>query len=109
MTLPLLVNIFHALLIGPFLIYVGMIKPPQPWVYYALLTVGILIAIKFIVSLIMNKNDWYVVHLILFAPLLIYAGIKQKESPNIVFSLLLAVGCAALGYHVIRIMQKVMQ
>lgn len=102
----LIVNIVHALVIGPALIYIGLVKPTQTWIYYTLLAVGVLIAAKFIYSLIKQKNDWYMVHLALFAPLLIYVGIKQKDTPNIGFALMLALGCAASGYHIIRLMQK---
>jgi presenilin-like A22 family membrane protease len=102
----LIVNIVHALVIGPVLIYIGLVKPTQTWIYYILLAVGILIAVKFVYSLIKQKNDWYIIHLALFAPLLIYVGIRKNDTPNIGFALMLALGCAASGYHIIRLMQK---
>jgi hypothetical protein len=43
--------------------------------------------------------------MLMFASLLMYVGIwriMKKDVPHVAYSLLLAVGIAALGYHLIR-------
>lgn len=100
------VRILHILLIGPLLMYVGLMKPAQTWVYYALGTLGLGIFIRFLwefaSSKLSQRSVWYVLHFTLFAGLLLVAAWYGPTAPQIVFSLLLAVGVAALGYHSIR-------
>jgi len=33
---------------------------------------------------------------------LIYVGVKAQETPDVAYSLLLAIGVAAVGYHALR-------
>jgi predicted membrane-bound mannosyltransferase len=71
---------------------------------------GIFLVFKFFIHLwrvrLSDHEVWAMVHMLLFAPLLIYIGwYKNNVSPS-VFSLLLAVGIAAIGYHGLRILQK---
>jgi hypothetical protein len=49
---------------------------------------------------------WLAWHILLISGLLIACGIGRQDSPTIVFSLLLALGFAALGYHITRWIQN---
>jgi len=45
-------------------------------------------------------------HILLVVPLLLYVGWMKKETPSTIFSLLLALGIAAFGYHLVRLIEK---
>jgi RsiW-degrading membrane proteinase PrsW (M82 family) len=97
----------HILLTGPVLIYIGLMKPKNKWIYKILLFFGLLLLVFFFYHIISTKTTpyhvWLYIHLILFIPLLIWIGIKKDQSPKILFSLIIAIGCAAIGYHAIRL------
>ncbi len=111
MSLPF-VRLIHIFFSGPLLIWVGLAEPKFPWVYKLLLGLGVLLLFAFGVKLALAKslNVWYVIHATLFASLLIYVGYVGRNGgqalPHIAFSLLLAVGVSALGFHLIRVIQK---
>lgn len=52
------------------------------------------------------RKWWLVIHLAVFFPLLIWIGWKGRDAPKIVFSVLLAIGFAAIGYHLARLLQR---
>lgn len=115
-----LVNIIHILFSGPLLMYVGYFKPVtnnigfSKYLYHILLALGVLLLILFsykiinkIISHSVNQYiTWYIIHALIFAPLLIWCGIRREKTPQIIFSLLLAIGCAAFGYHLIKLISK---
>lgn len=104
------VALLHILISGPLLMYIGLFKPQYKWLYYLLFLTGIGLCLKFLFMVftqpLSQRYVWFVIHLALFAPLLIYVGIKQEATPNIAYSLLLAIGIAAFGYHFIRYLQS---
>ena len=104
------VALIHIFLVAPFLIFVGLMKPQYRWIYYIILTLGIGAFLNFgykIASQSWNQRTvWYVVHAFLFGALLMYVGWRGKETPDVAFSLLLAVGLAALTYHSLRYVQR---
>ena len=82
-------NIIHILFSGPLLIYR---------------------IIKRILSGSVNQYIWwYIIHAAIFIPLLIWCGIKKTETPAMVFSILMAIGCAALGYHSIKLISSLLR
>lgn len=105
------VNLLHILFSGPLLIYIGLWKPEMEWLYWILFLTGLYVLLKFAIWLLKEKeltshHVWYFVHILLVVPLLLYVGWKKTETPSTVFSLVLALGIAAFGYHLVRLIQK---
>jgi hypothetical protein len=96
----------HILFIGPLLIYVGLVKPQNSIFYSVLLGLGLLVILKFAYLLLSEslsqRSVWYILHIVLFAVISLYVGIQQTNTPRIGYSLLLATGIAAFGYHLLR-------
>lgn len=103
------ISLAHVFITGPFLIYVGLAKTKPVWVYYILLMLGLLLLLYFPYIIFTTKlsqyHVWLGIHLLLFIPLLIAIGVMQDKSPRILFSLVLAIGLASVGYHAIRLYQ----
>jgi hypothetical protein len=109
MTQELIINTVHVLFTGPFLIYVGLYQPQSIYFYVVLFTLAIAIVLAFI-NRYMNKElyAWIFIHLFLFVTLLASTSILRfmdKPIPSYMFSFLLAVGIAAVGYHSIKIVK----
>lgn len=105
------VRLLHILFSGPFLIYVGLVKPKQNWVYTFIGILGVFLLLAFLVKILAYKplsqrHVYFTIHALLFAPLLIYLGVKGDTAPDVVFSLTLAVGISAFGYHAVRALQQ---
>ena len=100
------INLLHVIFIGPFLIYIGLVKPQSSLLYYILFGLGLLVFLKFLYSLltqeISQRSVWYVLHMLLFAMIAMYVGGHQNQTLRIGYSLLLATGISAFGYHLIR-------
>lgn len=107
------VKLLHILFTGPLLIYVGLMKPPYDWVYWMLFILGLYVLVEFGKWVLTTKwtehHIWGAVHMLLLAPLLLYVGWMKTATPNTVYSLMLAVGIAAFGYHFLRLVQKNLQ
>ena len=103
----LLIHLFHIIILGPLLIYIGYSKPDQLYFYYILGLLGIFLFFDILYRLITNKMyAWLYVHLILFVPLFIYIAyhrIINQKIPSYTYSFLLAIGIAASGYHIVRL------
>lgn len=99
------IYLFHVLLAGPFLIYIGLQRDSVPDVLFMVL--GALAAIIFIYhayraygKLAEGKSAWVNwIHLLVVAPLLAYIAFYKKETPRRIFELLLMTGFASVGYH----------
>lgn len=100
------VHLFHIFFIGPLLIYIGLIKPQTNITYNILLGLSAITLLKFTYLLatqtISQKSVWYIIHVVLFAVLTLHVGIKMNKTSQIGYSLLLATGIAACGYHLLR-------
>lgn len=102
------VNLAHILFSGPLLMYVGHQKPENMWIYRLLLGLGIFLVGFFIWECfehlpLSQRHVFFLLHAIVFGGLLIYVGVKGRDgTPNVMFSLLLAIGIAAFGYHLVR-------
>jgi hypothetical protein len=104
------VAFIHIFLVAPLFIYVGLMKPQYNWIYYLILAFGVGIFLNFGRKIASQnwtqRTVWYLVHALLFGALLLYVGWRGKETPDVAFSLLLAVGLAALTYHCLRYVQR---
>ncbi len=100
------VNAIHIFFSGPLLIYVGLVKPNYTYLYKFLLVLGLIVACVFVWKLLTfplsQRYVWFLIHILLFSSLLIYVGIKELDAPHVAFSLILAIGIGAFGYHLIR-------
>jgi hypothetical protein len=107
--------LFHILIIVPLFLYVGVYRAStHPWVYKALLVMGGILLLfhgsKFVSRLAMRSDYAYInaIHALLFAPLLIYIGWHQQDTPRAAYEVLLMITFAALGYHMFSLV-KILQ
>lgn len=99
-------SLFHLLLVVPLFLFIGFQRADTPqWVYYAIASIGAVIfvfhAFKLFLRLQANSTYAWVnaIHVVLVAPLLLYIGYHQKETPRTAYELLLMLAFGALGYH----------
>lgn len=108
-------SFFHLLIIVPLFLYVGVYRAStHPWVYKAFMALGGILLLfhgsKLAARLAMRSDYAYInaIHALLFAPLLIYIGWNQQDTPRAAYEVLLMITFAALGYHMfslVRILQ----
>jgi len=107
----MLVHLVHMLITGPLLIYVGLAQPQNKYVYWLLMLLSVAVFAKFTYSAftteLSQRHVWFAIHALLFASLLGYVGYQGVNTPHVGYSLLLAVGIAAVGYHTVRLIQDV--
>ena len=105
-----IISLIHIFITGPLFIYIGIKKPINILFYILLLFLAIIIVIAFIYRYIYKQlYAWLYVHLLLFASLLFYISylkFTKKVIPNFLYSLLIAIGFAAIGYHFTKIIRK---
>jgi hypothetical protein len=105
---------FHALLVGPGLLYVGLAPESVPdSVYTGLLVGGAIIlfyhAYKAYTKLKEGKSAWINwIHIFLVAPLLMIVGYLKKDANRRYFEMLLLLGFAATGYHGLYLIRDMM-
>ena len=102
----LLLGLFHIFAVVPLFLYVALNRANTATPVYGFLLVlgGIILAyhaykawVKFLAG---ASSVWInIVHVLFVAPLLIYIGYREKETPRYVYELLAMVAFAALGYH----------
>jgi hypothetical protein len=102
----ILINLFHILLVAPFLIWVGVSRANIPdFAFMLLLVFGIIVllyhAYKSWIRLTANSSYVWVnlIHALWIGPLLLYIGAKKKDTPRPAFELLLLTAFGAFGYH----------
>jgi hypothetical protein len=100
------VSLFHVLFTGPMLLYLGKVKPQDPIIYHIVLALGIALGLYFAYKIVIknNRSPWIILHLLLFVPLLVWIGLLKTAAPPFLFSLCVALGCAAIGYHGIKLL-----
>jgi len=106
----MIIALLHIFLIGPAMIGVAVFRSQNPdWVYQVLFATGIIVLLyhgyKAVVKLMANHSGAWVniIHVLLFAPLLIYIGAQHKNTPRAAYEMLAMAGFAALGYHLYSI------
>ena len=98
-------HLFHILIVGPCLLYVGIMRSNMnKWVYHILLLVGIIIILYHIYKTIINLNSgkryWVnVLHILLIGPLLAYIGYNKGDVSRKFFEFTLMLAFAGIGYH----------
>jgi hypothetical protein len=101
------VQIVHILIFGILLLYVGITLPKSNFIYYLLLSLGILAIFAFIIK--ESTNFWKLWHIFIIGILLIWIGIQKNKSPKFLFNLMIIVGSGSIGYHFIRLLQNIIK
>ena len=98
-----MVKIAHVLFNGPLLIYIGLSKPTNIYLYYLLFFMSTYLFYMSIMHIIKQKAyKWIYVHLSIIAPLLLYTSylrITEQKIPRYIFSFIRALGFGAFGLH----------
>lgn len=104
------VNWVHVLFTGPLLVYIGYMRPRSAWIYYFLGALGLFAAAVMSYKLMSgpwrDHKIWYVAHLLVFLPLVLYVSMFREKMNPTFFSFLLAAGMGAMGYHGVRLITK---
>lgn len=104
-----LVSLFHVLFVGPFLFFVGFWRPIDSWYYWILFAMGLII-LSFVGYYWYNgeMRAWFYIHLLLFSVILLRTSYRKIWGggviPYYLYSFLEAIGIAAFGYHLIKLL-----
>jgi hypothetical protein len=99
------VHLFHLIIVGGFLLFVGFNRNDNPeYIYKALLVSGIFIIFyhiyKAYLKNIEKKSAWVnYIHIFIIAPIFLYIGYKQRDTKRYFYEILLLLGFSAIGYH----------
>jgi hypothetical protein len=100
------VHLFHILIVGAFLLYIGIVKTNMPqFMYKVILATGILIVLlhgyKAILKYGQPKSYLWVnlFHIFIVAPVLLIIGWNGVKTPYYYFQFDLMLAFAAIGYH----------
>ncbi len=98
-----LLFIFHIIVVFGLLFYVGIKRNKMSNTMFNFLgLLGVIIIIYHIYRLITNglhDKIWNYLHILVFAPLLIYLSIYKKKSSRVVYDLILMFSFSALGLN----------
>jgi len=104
------INLFHVLVSGPLLIYIGISENIPSILYDILIAISVLLWIYLLY--LINQNDkrtWLIIHLLIFLPLLFWFGVEKEKAPYMIKAILLAIGCGAFGFHSIYIIKHILE
>ena len=105
MNAHLVLSIFHALVIAPFLIYIGLQQSDTPDKVFTLLAIlaaviAVYHAYRAYTKIAEGKSAWINwIHLGLVVPLFVILAKNKKDTERRYFEMTLMLGFAALGYH----------
>jgi len=101
----ILVYLFHIVIVGPLLIYVGIKRDDIPSIMYPILFyLGIFIILyhlyKVYANIKIGKGYWVnLFHVLMVGPILVYIGYNREKTQRLYYEFLLMLGFAAIGYH----------
>ena len=106
----IMISLIHIFITGPLFIYIGLTKSYNIIFSIILFILAVIIVTAFIYRYF-NKQlyAWLYVHLLLFATLLFYISylrFTQQKIPDYLYSFLIAIGIAAIGYHIIKLIKQ---
>lgn len=109
-------SLFHILLVGPFLIYVAIVRGQlMPWIFTVLQVLGLLLLIYHSYRTIVrwkahSLQTWInILHIVTIAPLLLYIGSMGYDTPRWAFEILAMLGFSAVGYHIYSIIVQLQE
>lgn len=105
-----MIRVAHLFLFAPFVFYMGLTVPKAgSWCYRIALFLGAYVILAWCYRIWISDYTigWVAWHMVVVGGLLLACGLYQDRAPRIVFSLLLAMGFAAFGYHLTRLIQSV--
>lgn len=110
-----MLSLIHLVFVVPLFLFVGMSRAATPnWLYQALFVIGGIVLVyhawRLIVRLQSRSSYAWVnaLHVAVVAPLLLYIGYHQRETPRSAYEILLMLAFAAGGYHLFS-MVKMLQ
>jgi len=102
----IVINLFHILLVAPFLIWIGITRGNLPEVVFpGLVGLGIFIVLYhgYKAWVRYGQGSQYIwvnlIHFLWVGPLLVYIGAGKKQTQRPAYELLLVTTFGALGYH----------
>jgi hypothetical protein len=102
-----IISLFHILVVAPFLIYVGRSYGNMPdWMFPLLMVLGIGIFLHHglkAYNLGLEVGWIYFLHAFIYAPVLFYIGYANKETFIGMYPIMIMLGFAALGYHLMHL------
>lgn len=109
----IIIALFHILLVVPLFLFVGAKRSDTPAeLYQVLLVIGAFVLAYHLWRLSVKyrsglSGQWVnLIHVLLIAPLLIYIGSNEKDTPRFAYELLLIAGFGAMGYHLVTLIQS---
>ena len=105
----MLISLFHIFIVGPLLIYVGIQQKLSHIFYQVLYYLGIgIILLHLFKSIKKLPRIAYInyLHVLLFGPLLVYVGYKERESPLFIYEIIEFLGVLAIFYHGVKIIKN---
>jgi hypothetical protein len=105
------VELFHIFIIGPLLVYTGNTygNGLPKWYLYSLIITGFTVMLYHMFLVYkkgFNNGFIYLLHTIIFAPILIYIGFMGEKAFWGAYSVLVMIGFASIGYHGMKIVRK---
>lgn len=107
MNAHILLSLFHIFAVVPLFLFVALSRASTPsWLYTTLAVLGGILVVyhgfKAVRRFLAKSSALYInlIHALIIAPLLIYIGVKGKETPRPAYEMLAMVAFAALGYHI---------
>ena len=108
------IALFHILFVAPFFLYVAIVRGQlMPWIFSALLGLGIVILVYHAYKTIIkwqahSLSAWVnIIHVIAIAPLLIFIGASGYDTPRWAFEVLAMFGFGAGGYHLYNLVMEI--
>jgi hypothetical protein len=109
-----ILSLFHIFLVAPLFFAIAFFKSSMPeWAYQAVLGLGVFVLVfhAYRLSVRWAQHSSYawvnLIHVALVAPLLMYIGYTQKNTPRFAYELCIMAGFATLGYHMYSLVQSV--
>jgi hypothetical protein len=105
METKIILYLFHIIIVGPLLIYVGIKRVNIPSILFPILFyLGIFIILyhsyKVYYNITIGKSYWInLFHILIIGPILVYIGYNRDKTERLYYELLLMLGFAAIGYH----------
>lgn len=110
------VSLFHILAVVPFFLYIAFVRGQAPsWIFTVALGLGIVVLVYHLYKVMIkwrasSPGLWVnMIHVLFVAPLLIYIGAKNYDTPRWAFEVLAMGGFAALGYHIYSIVGTIQE